>query len=360
MSEASSAGSGARPVTIDQLIALNEEIVALVRSGSPLERGLVKAGEDLPGRLGAVTKILADRMGRGEDLVSALEAEKAAIPPLYRAVVEAGSRTGDLASALQGLTRYLRGYSETRAAIGLALWYPLLVVTLAYGLFIGVVTQLVPRFREAFEQFDLPATRALSFVERVGELAPYWWPIWPIMLCWMAFAWWRSGRAVQFSESGWTFLSFFPWMRPMLKDHQSAGFAELLALLLENKVAYPEAVSLAAEATGSTPLINEAHALSKNLEQGRPAGEALRGAPGPAFSPLLRWVLTSDQQQGSIVEALRNLAPMYRKRAAYRAEKLRLFLPSIVMILVGASATLLYALTLFLPLTGMLNRLAGP
>jgi type II secretory pathway component PulF len=359
MSEASSVGSGARPVTIDQLIALNEEIVALVRSGSPLERGLVKAGEDLPGRLGEVTRVLADRMGRGEDLVSALEAQKNTIPPLYRAVVEAGSRTGDLGAALQGLTRYLRGYSETRAAIGLALWYPLLVVTLAYGLFIGVVTQLIPRFREAFEMFDLPPTRALSFVERVGELAPYWWPIWPILLCWMAFAWWRSGRAIQFSRDGWTFLNFFPWMRPLLKDHQSAGFAEMLALLLENKVAYPEAVTLAAEATGSAPLIDEARAFSKDLEQGRAAREALSGMSDEAFSPLMRWVLANDQQ-GSIVEALRNLAPMYRKRAAYRAAKLRLFLPSIIMIMVGASATLLYALTLFLPLTGMLSRLAGP
>ena len=251
MSESSSEAAGARPVTIDQLTALNEEIVALVRAGSPLERGLVNAGEDLPGRLGAVTKVLANRLGRGEDLSSALEAEKNTIPPIYRAVVEAGSRTGDLASALQGLTRYLRGYSETRAAIGLALWYPLLVVTLAYALFIGVVTQVVPRFREAFETFDLPSADALRFVERVGELARYWWPLWPLMLCWIAFAWWRSGRAAQFNQSGWTFLGMFPWMRPMLRDHQSAGFAEMLALLLENKVAYPEAVSLAAEATGS-------------------------------------------------------------------------------------------------------------
>ena len=222
-----------------------------------------------------------------------------------------------------------------------------------------MTTQVVFRFRQAFEMFDLPSTRMLGVLERVGESARYWWPIWPIVLCWIAFAWWRSGRAVQFNQSGWGFLNWFPWMRPMLRDHQSAGFAEMLALLLEHRVAYPEAVSLAAEATGSAALIDDAHAFSKNLEQGRPTGEALRDVRDPAFSPLLRWILANDQQ-GSIVEALRNLAPMYRRRAAYRAEKLRLFLPSIVMILVGASATLLYALMLFLPLTSMLDRLAAP
>ena len=42
---------GARPlgpITIDQLLALNEEIAALVRAGVPLERGLLVAGRGHP------------------------------------------------------------------------------------------------------------------------------------------------------------------------------------------------------------------------------------------------------------------------------------------------------------------------
>ncbi len=360
MPQTESEGPGARPITVDQLVALNEEIVALVRAGSPLERGLARTGEELSGRLSAIASVLSNRMQRGESLVEALDAEKNAIPPLYRAVVEAGARTGDVSTALQGLTRYLRGYSEARSAIGVALWYPILIVTLAYALFLGIVLHIVPRFREAFEVLGLPVTRPLAFVEGLGRSAWYWWPIWPIALLLIAVAWWRSGRSARFDPKGWSFLGIFPWMRSLLADYQSAGFAELLALLLENKIGYPQALSLAAEATGNGLLIDEAHAISRDMEQGRSAGEALRKAPGKAFSPLLRWVLTNGQDQGSIVQALRNLAPMYRKRAAFKADKLRIFLPVIVMVLVGASTTLLYALTLFLPLSGMLNELAAP
>ena len=39
-------------ITLDQLVALNDEIAALVRAGVPLDRGLRSLGEDLPGRLG--------------------------------------------------------------------------------------------------------------------------------------------------------------------------------------------------------------------------------------------------------------------------------------------------------------------
>jgi len=360
MAGTESEGRGARPISVEQLIALNDEIAALARAGSPLERGLARSGEELPGRLNAIAAVLAERMRRGESLVEALESQKRAIPPLYRAVVEAGARSGDVATALQGMSRYLKGYSEARSAIGLALWYPILVVTLAYALFLGVILHVVPRFREALQTLQLPVTRPLSWLEAVGQSAWYWWPVWPILLILVAVAWRRSALAARFDPRAWTFLGLFPWTRSLLRDYQSAGFAELLALLLEHKVGYPQAVTIAAEATGDPRMIAQAGNLSRELERGQPADAALRGASGKAFSPLLRWALASGREQGSMVQALRNLAPMYRKRAAFKAAKIRLFLPTILMIVVGASVTLLYALTLFLPLTGMLSELAGP
>ncbi|WP_165251444.1 type II secretion system F family protein [Paludisphaera soli] len=347
-------------MTVAELVALNEEIAALVRAGSPLEAGLGRTSGELPGRLRGVAAALADRMKRGQSLVEALDAEGAAIPPLYRAVVEAGARTGDVSAALGGMSRYLRGFAEARDAVGLALWYPLVVASLAYALFLGVVVVLAPRFGEAFASLGLPTTRALALVESIGRTAWIWWPIWPIVLAAVAAAWFRSGRASRLDASSWTFLGLFPWMRSLVRDYQSAGFAELLALLLENRVAYPKAVALAAEATGNAALIAEARTLAAALESGSSAERAIAGGVFRSFAPMLRWVLAHGHSEGSLVHSLRNLAPMYRSRATYKADKLRVLLPSILILVVGMTATLLYAFTLFLPLSGMMNELAGP
>ncbi len=56
------------PITLDQLLALNEEIAALVRAGVPLDRGLLDAGGDVRGRLGRIAGVLARRLNRGEEL----------------------------------------------------------------------------------------------------------------------------------------------------------------------------------------------------------------------------------------------------------------------------------------------------
>ena len=164
MSEGELEPRGAGSITIDQLLALNAEIAALVRAGVPLERGLVVAGRDLRGRLGRIATALSLRLSRGESLSQALEGEGQAIPPLYRAVVEAGARSGQLPIALEGLARYVRGYTEARSAIGLALWYPLIVLSLAYVLFVAMVGLVVPRFVGAFDSLELAVPAPLRWM----------------------------------------------------------------------------------------------------------------------------------------------------------------------------------------------------
>jgi general secretion pathway protein F len=73
---------------------------------------------------------------------------------------------------------------------------------------------------------------------------------------------------------------------------------------------------------------------------------------------MMRWALATGQDQGSLEKALHNLAGVYRKRAQHQADKLSVFLPTVLMIAIGASATLLYGLMLFVPLTRLLLQLA--
>ena len=82
----------ARPVTLDELIALNDEIAALTREGVPLERGLVAFSGDLPRRLELWPPFLGERMSRGETLSEALRRPRVRGPHGLPRVVEAGLR----------------------------------------------------------------------------------------------------------------------------------------------------------------------------------------------------------------------------------------------------------------------------
>src|SRR3954453_21719550 len=101
-------------MALEDFIALNDEIAALVRAGVPLERGLLDVGGDVRGRLGGLATSLGNRLNQGESLPEALEAEGDKFPRVYRAVVDAGLRAGRLPVALEGLATYARGFIELR------------------------------------------------------------------------------------------------------------------------------------------------------------------------------------------------------------------------------------------------------
>ena len=347
-------------ITIDQLLALNDEIAALIRAGVPLERGLVVAGRDLRGRLGRIANSLSQRLARGESLPQALEGEERAIPPLYRAVVQAGAQSGRLPIALEGLAKYVRGYAEARASIGLALWYPLLVLSLAYALFVAMTYLAFKKLADTADVLGLHATSPFHWLARLGESMPYWWPAGPVVLFVLLIAWLRSGSAARFQAGSWSWLWLFPWMRSILANYETANFSELLGLLLDHNVPYPSALILAADATGDARLCRGARQLAEAIARGESAASALGTVDRKTFLPMMRWVLATGQEQGSLVAALRNLADVYRKRAHYQADKLSVFLPTILMIAIGASATLCYGLALFIPLANMLRGLTAP
>ena len=99
----------------------------------------------------------------------------------------------------------------------------------------------------------------------------------------------------------------------MLAGYEAAGYADLLALLFEHQVAYPRAVELAAEATGNSAMIAGARQLAAAVQHGEAPDQAVRDLPASTVRPLLRWTLAATKDQGSLVESLRNLAPMYRR-----------------------------------------------
>jgi type II secretory pathway component PulF len=347
-------------VTLDQFIALNDELAALVRAGVPLERGLVEAGRDIRGRLGAVSTELGLRMGEGMRLPEAIAASAGGMPNVYRAVVEAGVRSGRLSQALEGMASIARGYAEARRAVGMALFYPIVVLILAYSLALFFVIELAPRFAATFQSLGLPPFMAMDVLERAGQTVVYWGPILPILLVLTALRWVWSGRSMVLDSGGFgPLLTRFPLIGSMIKSYRAANFAGLLALLIEHRVPLDEAVRLAGEASGDRKLSASAGQFAESIRQGG-GPDCPPSKAQDAFPPLLSWMLTAGHRQGNLSEALGYLALTYRRRARSRAEFLKMALPSICIVGIGMSAVLVYALMLFIPMLNLWNEMAVP
>lgn len=345
-------------MNLDQLVALNDELEALVRAGIPLERGLSAASGDYRGRLGQALRDLGKRLEAGERLPEAMARTGPEMPEVYRSILEAGLQSGRLAEALGGMARIGTATLEARRTIALACFYPLLVLVLAYGLFVFFLVVVFPRFVEASESLRLEDAPMVAALDRAGQTVLYWGPVAPLILVALVFVWNRSGRSKSLDGSKvlTPLVARIPWVGRMIANYRAANFADLLAHLVDHDVPLDQAVRLAGDASGSARFRWSSQRFAETLG----AGETST-APGSLgeIPPLVAWMLTAGHRQGMLASGLRHLASAYRRKADRQAEAFRVILPGLLIVLIGSVAVLSYGLLLFIPLRSLWDGLAN-
>ncbi len=338
--------SAAAELPADRLIAFNDELAALARAGVPLERGVAALGREQAGPLGEFARELSDRMARGESLAMLSSEQNRTFPPLYRAMVCAGLRSGQLGIALEGLSATTRRLIEMRRSVYAAVLYPLAIVVIAYAVFLFALINLTPTILDSYDGLEVPHNWTVTFMQYLHDTIPYWWP-WPplLLMTWILWEWWTSRRMPQ--HGLWSPLyTAQRWSR-------RATFADLLALMVEHQVPLPEAIDLAAAASNDAGLVRASQTWIAQLQQG--------GAGMPVgFPPMLGYILAAPHPPEAFVRALRRAAGEYQRRAQQTVDWLVLYLPALLTVVVGGGAVLLQTVSFLGPWFYILEQLGRP
>jgi len=348
-----------QPVSLESLIALNREIGALAAAGMPLEEGLVRVSNDLSGPSGALALRLAERMDRGADLGAAIDAEGEALPESYRALVHAGLRSGNLASALQGYSETASRLAELRRMVGLASLYPVFLLVATWVFFLFANSVISPQFDwlEIGEKFW---GHRLQFL-RLGSDTPIRWgfaALVPGVIVLLAFVWWRrSARATEASVAGpSSWLGWIPGVARIRRLSCEANFSDLLRLFVEQQLPLPDALPLAAEASGLAATSTAAHDLAADLRAGKSLTNTLENFR--RLPPQMRLALLSDRGPQGVVDGLRRAAENTRERAINGAHAVSLYLPLTFTALVGGATVGVYTFLLFQPYVATLKEIS--
>ena len=297
-------------------------------------------------------------MNRGLSLPQALAVDETQFPRPYRVIVEAGLRSGRLPAALEAVSQYAQSLVDLRQKIGVALVYPLIVVLLVYGLMVVVSVDLTNRFLEFHQAFGLSSTGALRVLGGLANTVAYWVWIPPAVLVVLLLWWMRTDSSQLLGFQGAARpLGWIPGVRRIRLNYCRACFADLLGLLIEHQVPLADSLILAADTTGEARLQASARVAAEAARYGETLRQDFPGLEG--LPPYLRWLIIRGQQQAGLAGPLRVAAETYRRRTVDAVQWLKLAFPIAACVVIAGGATLLYALSLFVPLTGMLWRLAG-
>jgi general secretion pathway protein F len=352
-----SATLAARPLTLEQLAALSEEIGALARAGVPLDRGLRELATDMPGRLGKMADQLGRQLEQGRRLEDAVADLGAALPPAYRTVIDAGLKAGRLPAAMEDISRTARRLDELRNSIYLSLVYPLVVLIVAWGLSIFMLTSLGPILSRMLVEFDVTGPWIIDWYAEGAKHIGWLGPLVPIAFAlWLLWAWYRCGKVAAGLElHPLLSLGAVGTLARMQRASRLASLADLLSLLIEHGVPLPEAVELSSSAIGSPAIATSGRQFAEQLRR----GENIERPPH-GFPPLLAWTIAGGQPQSRLISSLRRTAEVYRDEVARRSQWLGLYVPILSTLVICGGVVCLYALVTLGPWIMIMRRLALP
>ncbi len=340
-----------RTLSLDDFVVLNDEIRAFVRAGIPLDVGLRGTASRADGQLEKVASQISEHISQGRSLEAAIAAEGNAVPAEYRALLAAGLKSGRLPELLSSLSELGQTVADLRRQLKLSLIYPAIVFLLAYVLFTGFVIFVAPHLLRSQEVFRTEVTFVTRVLSTLADTVGIWGPTIPgvLLVLWLLALF---KRRVMSGETN--LLDGIRWL-PGAKDVALSRFARVMTVLVDHDVPLPEACRLSGEATGRESLRLAGDRLAARIEAGQSLATAVKQETGlPSF---LSWLMTVGEQQGALPASLRQATSVYEQRAIAKLEWFRRVVPPTIVLLFGGTITLLYALTLFLPMTQLLQSL---
>ncbi len=113
-------------------------------------------------------------MKTGESISQAFEAQ-GGFPIVYTTTLLAGERSGNLEEVLQRFLDFQRVSLTFRKKLKASLIYPALLVVMVIGLFIFLITFVVPRFAQLYDQLGTKLPALTTFLLDLGtECAALW------------------------------------------------------------------------------------------------------------------------------------------------------------------------------------------
>ena len=167
-------GSSKKKVKLETFLVFNQQFLTLIKAGLPILGSLeLLARRQKVLHFRAQLEDVAARVKTGESISQAFEAQ-GGFPIVYTTTLLAGERSGNLEEVLQRFLDFQRVSLTFRKKLKASLIYPALLVVMVVALFIFLITFVVPRFAQLYEQLGTKLPALTVFLLDLGRNAQHY------------------------------------------------------------------------------------------------------------------------------------------------------------------------------------------
>jgi len=326
--------AGGRRVKLDQIAPLTRELAVMIETGVPVSEAFGALAQHAVSP--AIRQALArvnEELEEGRSISQALAAHPRIFPKLYVDMVRTAETGGRLDEALNQAADYLEAALEMRRKVAAAMTYPLVLLAVAAGVLVFMLTYLLPQFSALFARTGAPLPPSTRLVLAASALVRSHWWLLPVV----AAGGFRGLAALRRWPPGAVLLARIALSLPVIGDLARkvamARSMRALGTLNATGVSLLLALETAAQ-TSQNPVFERAMMRMRDqVEEGTSLSEA--AAAVGVFPATVCQMLVVGEKSGRLSPVLLRMAAFFEKDVDARLKMLTSVIEPVMIVLLG-------------------------
>jgi general secretion pathway protein F len=335
-------------ISSNDLALITRQIATLANSGTPIEEALgAVAKQTEKQRIKSLILSVRGRVLEGRTLASALGEYPKVFPEIFQATVAAGEQSGHLDSVLERLADYTEDKQSTKAIISKALYYPIGLVCIAFGIVTFLLAYVVPKVVQVFDSMGQELPLLTRIMISLSEFVKDWGLIVFIAFVALFILWRRILQNESVKLRVHAFMLRIPLLSKIIRGSNASQFARTLSILAASGVPVLDALGIASLVLTNRPMRVATKKAAGEVREGSSLSRALERTQ--YFPPMMLHLIASGEASGRLETMLEKAAThQERELNSILAVFLALLEPLIILIMAGM--VMLIVLAILLPI----------
>ena len=345
-----------KKVKLQQFLIFNQQFVTLIRAGLAIPGSLeLLARRQRDANFKAQLENVAARIKTGESLSAAFQAQ-GGFPLIFTTTVLAGERSGNLEEVLTRYVEFQRVSLTVRKKFSSAMVYPSLLILLVIGLFIFLITFVVPRFGLLYDQLNAPMPVITTFLLHLGNAAQadglY---ILPVVLGagYLLYRWAKTDAGAMTVDR---LRLAIPGLGTIWLKYQVALFSRTLSTLLTGGLPLVPSLETAARSISSRQVSNAVFSSVTQVREGQRLSQSLEGTR--VFPELAVEMIEVGESTGALPAMLNSVGAFFEEDVETSVSALLSLVEPIILIVMGVVVAVIL-IALYLPILSLGTNMNG-
>jgi len=327
---------GPKRVKAAELTVMTRQLATMISSGMTLLRAFYVLEDQLQNpKLKETVGAVREDIESGLAFSEALERHPKIFGPLYVAMVRAGEAGGVLEESLERVSDQLEKDDELRRQVKGAMAYPVVVLSFAMLVLLGLIAFIVPVFVGVFKDFggELPLITKLTVGASKFVTGQWYLLIAGVVGIVVGFKKWRTSKT---GRPQWDRLRLRIPMKigVTVQKISLARWSRTFASLYSAGVPIMQAIEVCGKTAGNAVVEKAMDNVIESVRSGGSIAEPLKAAP--IFPSMVVQMIAVGEETGNLDAMLSKVADFYEAEVAAAVKALTSILEPVMIIFVGA------------------------